>query len=87
MQIQFHKTFTKHFLKLDKKIQQKVKATINLFEQEPFHPKLHNHALHGDLFPQRALSVTADVRLIFLESEQYTLIIFIDVGTHAQLYE
>ena len=81
MQIQFHKTFTKHFLKLDQNLQKKVTATIALFEQEPFHPKLNNHILHGELFPRRALSVTGNVRLIFLEYDQYALVIFTDVGT------
>lgn len=87
MEIQFHRTFTKHFLRLDKNIQQKVKDAIVQFEQDPFGPKLHNHILHGELFPRRAISVTGDVRLLFLEYNQYALVIFIDVGTHAQLYK
>jgi addiction module RelE/StbE family toxin len=45
---------------------------------------LNDHALTGDLQGRRSLSITGDVRVIYIELEDK--IILLDVGTHNQVY-
>ena len=87
MKIKGNKQFKKQFKRLPKKLQEKVKSAILLFEQDPFNPRLRNHALHGRMAGKRAIVVTGDVRIIFQEFDDYTLVIFLDVGGHGQVYK
>lgn len=86
MHIEYHRYFTKAFLTLRKKHQDKVSSAINEFQKDPFAKKLRNHQLKGRLSGKRAISVTGDLRIIFQEYENYTLVIMLDVGTHNQVY-
>lgn len=86
MQIRFHKNFEKSFKKLDKKLKAKVIQSIQLFQENPHSPSLKNHPLKGRLKGLRAFSISADIRIIFEEYENYSLIIMLDVGTHNKVY-
>lgn len=86
MLIKYHKHFEKHFAKLQPRFKQKVIATIKCFAKNPSAPQLRNHALTGRLAGQRAISVMGDMRIIFEEYDNYTLVIMLDVGTHNQVY-
>jgi addiction module RelE/StbE family toxin len=86
MQIEYHKSFTKAFKKLNRKLQDKVISRIEQFQKDPFHPMLKNHALKGVLKGKRAFSVTGNVRIIFEEKNNHSYVFMLDVGTHPQVY-
>jgi mRNA-degrading endonuclease YafQ of YafQ-DinJ toxin-antitoxin module len=85
--IKFSKIFAKSFQKriapnphLSKKFAQRMR----LFEVNPRHPLLRNHALVGTKIGKRAFSITGDVRVVYGEDEDF--LIFYDVGSHNQVY-
>ncbi len=86
MQINYAKKFQKAFLKLDKKRRGKILEIIQVFQTNPHDQILRNHPLKGSMLGKRAISVTGDVRIIFEEYENYTLVLMLDVGTHNQVY-
>ena len=45
---------------------------------------LHDHALSGKLKGRRAFSVSGDIRVIYEELEE--AYVFLDIGTHSQVY-
>ena len=87
MKIKFTKKFKKHLEKLPEKLKHKTILTIRKFVTNPHHPGLYNHALCGSLEGVRSISVTGDIRILFEEYDGYVLVIMLDIGTHAQLYE
>ncbi|MBT4384856.1 type II toxin-antitoxin system mRNA interferase toxin, RelE/StbE family [Candidatus Peregrinibacteria bacterium] len=86
MKIDYHKSFQKAFKRLDRKLQNKVIERIRLFQSDVNYPLLKNHALIGSMKGKRAISVTGNVRIIFEEYEDYTLVVMLDVGGHSQVY-
>lgn len=86
MIIKYKTSFDQGFRKLNHSEQQAVMETIDLFQENPFHPSLHNHPLHRELIGQRAISVTDDIRIIFREKWYYTEILMLDVGSHEHVY-
>ncbi len=86
MRIRFHKSFDKSFSKLPSKYRVKTKEAIKLFVSDRTNPKLKNHALSGKMRTKRSFSVTGDIRVIFQEFDDYTLVILLKVGTHNQVY-
>ncbi len=86
MKIQFQKFFEKRYSKLTPKLKEKVDKVIQKFKVNPFDPVLGNHSLKGSMRSKRAISVTGNVRIIFEEYEDYTLVLMLDVGTHPQVY-
>lgn len=86
MQLKFHRHFKKSFEKLPKHLQTKVEETLQVFSRDPKNIQLKNHVLTGNLKGVRSISVTGDVRIIFEEFDNYTLVILLNVGTHNQVY-
>ncbi len=86
MKIHFHKLFLKRYQKLDAKHQLRVKQTIQIFTSNPHLQELNNHSLRGKLIGKRAIKVNGDIRIIFVENDNYKQVVFLDVGTHAQVY-
>lgn len=87
MQIKFHKNFIKHYKKLSQNLKDKTQKAINKFSANPLDITLKNHKLIGGLKHLRAFSVTGDLRIIFEENNNYILVIFLDIGTHNQVYK
>lgn len=85
MRIFYHHRFDKHFCKLPVKIQQKIIEKIALFRDDPFNPLLNNHALSGRQEGIRSISITGDFRAIY-DPVSASDALFIDIGTHSQLY-
>jgi addiction module RelE/StbE family toxin len=80
---QFEKNFRKRIapdIKLLAQFDERVKLFIAGVREAP----VNDHGLTGQLLGYRAFSVTGDVRVIYLETK--TDIIFLDVGTHNQVY-
>jgi len=88
MKIVRTKTFTKMYLKLDRKIQDKTDETIFSFVKNPFDKKLRNHKLNWIYQECRSVDVTWDYRIIFkeLSDDMYELVELLKVWTHSQLY-
>lgn len=85
--IAFTKSFDKAFAKRiawNPKLRQRFNERLKLFVQGELGYPLNDHALTGNLSGKRAFSVTGDIRVIYQETD--TDIIFLDVGTHAQVY-
>lgn len=78
--------FDKKFVKLSPKLRGRFKERRNMFVDNPFHPLLNNHALHGERRKQWSINITGDWRALyeFLDSNA---IIFVDIDTHGNLYE
>jgi addiction module RelE/StbE family toxin len=88
MKVDFHRDFLKIYRNCDKKIQKKVDETISSFVQDPYMPKLRNHALKWDFVGKRSINVTGDWRIVFEEKSdnRYELVELIYLGTHSMLY-
>ncbi len=87
MKIRYHRIFNKAFIKLSPKIRKKVKETIVSFQKDPHNPDLDNHPLHGKLKGKCSISIGGDLRIIFVEKNNYEIAEFFDVGTHNQVYK
>ena len=85
--VTFGPTFLKRLSQLkkrDPRLFVRVKKQLILFELNPRHPSLRLHKLRGELGDVWSLSVTMDLRLLFVEDSEYY---FFDMGTHDQVYK
>ncbi len=65
MKILYKPTFLRQYKKLPKNLQKEVKEKINLFEDDPSHPFLKTHKLHGPLKGSYSFSVNYKYRIVF----------------------
>lgn len=86
MIIDYSKAFEKHYEKLNIKIQDKIDEAIERFHGNPHDPTLRSHPLKGSMSGKRAFSAGGDLRIIFQEYDDYTLVLMLDVGSHNQVY-
>lgn len=82
--IHFSKRFTKRRDKLPRDIRQKLSERLLLFGVEPFHPLLNDHSVDKAFPGCRSINVTGDYRAIF--KEVGSDVVFINIGTHSELY-
>ena len=82
----YTKSFEKMFIKLKNKQQIAAYGAVELFLKDPTSPKLRNHALKGEYKGFRSISAGGDLRLHFMIIDP-TRVLFVAVGSHAQLYE
>ncbi|MGB9707600.1 MAG: type II toxin-antitoxin system YafQ family toxin [Microgenomates group bacterium] len=88
MKIVFHKRFVKSFkkrIKNNPQLVNKFKQRYQLFLNDKNNPILRNHHLSGDLIGKSAFSINSDIRVIY--EEKNDVIIFLDIGTHNQVYK
>ncbi len=85
MKIFLHKNFTKKYEKLNQKTKDKFKEKRDIFLQNPFHPILQNHELHGKYKGCRSIKITADLRVIY-ETIKKDIILFLTIDSHSNLY-
>lgn len=81
----FHKNFEKKFDKLRVGERKKAKERLQLFSENPFNPILENHPLKGKYANYRSINVSGDLRAIYKLLNENECI-FVDVGTHSNLY-
>lgn len=79
MKLRYHKKLSVHQ-------KEKVDSSILLFQKNPYHPLLKNHALKGPKKDIQSISAGFDLRILFHEYDNYTYIIFLKVGSHNQVY-
>lgn len=88
MTIEWHASFRKAYKKRilsNAILVHKVTDRLALFENNPQHPLLRDHALTGIRHGQRAFSITGDVRIIYFPVSD-THVLLLDIGTHNQIY-
>ena len=89
MDIRYDKVFRKQYRKASKNIHSAFSERLELFQADPFHPFLHNHALTGSYKGFRSINITGDWRALYMENRFVTGEIIIEFklfGTHSQLY-
>ena len=88
MIIEYDQKFVDHFIhriQTDPKTFKRALKMIELFSQNPGSIKLKDHQLIGKLNNLRSFSITKDIRVIYQVSWP-NQVIFIDIGTHQQVY-
>ena len=86
MQITYSSNFKKRIKKLPKEIVEKFFERLELFKKDKFNPILNNHKLTGGYKGSSSINITGDFRAI-LKNLDKELVLFIDIGTHPELYE
>lgn len=86
MIVKYSKAFDKSFIKLPPKKRQKARAAIALFLQNPTTHSLRLHELKGELAGTWSISAGGDLRLHFRYLDDGSVVFFLAVGSHAQLY-
>lgn len=86
MQYLSSRKFDKKFSKFPEKIKNQCIDKIKIFIQNPYHPALNNHALHGKYLGYRSINISGDLRAVYkMQAENVAL--FIDIDSHANLYK
>jgi addiction module RelE/StbE family toxin len=80
---QFKKNFQKRIARDDKLFSQ-FKVRVELFAQGMRDAPINDHPPTGKLAGRRAFSITADIRVVYVETDD--AFVLIDIGTHAQVY-
>lgn len=88
MKIDFHSSFKKAYknrISFNKKLAVQTEKRIILFKSNPNDPILKDHSLLGAKKGLRAFSISGNIRIVYMPvSEQK--IIFVDIGSHNQVY-
>jgi len=73
--------FEKRYKKLPKKLREAAKQKEVLFRENPYHPSLETHKLHGRDAGAWGFSINQKYRIkfVFLTKDS---VLFLDVGTH-----
>ena len=78
--IYYHPQFKKALFRLPKDVQKKAKERTKIFRENPFHPSLDTHKLHGKLKEQWSFYVKGQYRILFIfDNNDVT---FLDIGPH-----
>ena len=83
----FYHDFDKHYkkrIKPNTKLVQQFKQRYNMFLKGERGAQLNDHPLNRKLAGRRAFSIAGDIRVVYAETP--TEIIFLDVGSHNQVY-
>lgn len=80
----FKKAF-KNRIKNNPKLVKKTIERIAIFVNDPKSPIIKDHQLTGDRRQHRAFWITGDIRIIYFPVSKNE-VIFVDIGTHNQVY-
>jgi addiction module RelE/StbE family toxin len=86
-QIKRDRTFEKHFkqrISPNDKLVRRFKERLKLFVAGELGYPLNDHALLGKLEGKRAFWVAGGIRVIYVEADDF--IVFLDIGSHNQVY-
>ena len=81
LSIETSNRFERHYQKLSKNLKGNAKQKEIIFRENPFHPILETHKLHGKDVGAWAFSINRKYRIkfLFLTADS---VLFLDVGTH-----
>ncbi len=88
MKITLDSSYLKSFKKrvyYNAKLALKTRQRIKLFVENPRNPMIKDHQLTGDKKEFRAFWITGDIRIIYFSISKNE-VLFIDIGTHNQVY-
>lgn len=85
MEVRFRAKFKKQYAKLQPPIKKQVKDRIQLLIEEPTAYLLNVHSLKGKYAGLWSINVSGDLRAIYTYDGD-TIIVFLLIGTHSQLY-
>jgi mRNA-degrading endonuclease YafQ of YafQ-DinJ toxin-antitoxin module len=71
--------------KQDAYVQESFFETCYVFTKDQFDSRLNNHKLQGKKKGTRSINITGDVRVHYQEIDGGFL--FLNIGTHAELYK
>lgn len=83
-----HRSFTKSYKKYiagNPKLAAQFEKRLTLFTSGVTGPPINDHGLSGKMHGKRAFSIAGDIRVVYEETSD--AILFIDVGTHSQVYK
>ncbi len=86
MRVSFHKHFARRYKKCSEKVRVQFKKRLKLFFENPYHPLLENHALHGEWQKFRSINVSGDYRALYRHASDDIAEFFV-IDTHSNLYE
>lgn len=86
MNLRYSQRFVSSLRKLAAADKTTVILAVELFQENPLHPSLRNHALTGKMSGKRAIVADRDLRIIFTERSNYRDVTLLDVGGHAKVY-
>jgi addiction module RelE/StbE family toxin len=89
MEIAFSSSFKRAFKKKIKgrnEIEELFWEATELFIQDPFHSSLKTHKLSGKLKDLWSYSVEYNLRIIFYFDNKNSRAVFVDIGTHDEVY-
>jgi addiction module RelE/StbE family toxin len=82
--VEFSVFFNKQLTAAPREIRVAFLETLQLYRDDPDHPSLRNHALKDKYAGFRSVDVTGDWRALYRRERER--IIFVELGTHDQLY-
>jgi addiction module RelE/StbE family toxin len=86
MHVRYSGNFEKRFRRLPHADKKAALEVIAHFLEHPEESLSVSHVLHGSMARQRSLSVDHDLRIIFTVKGDYDEVLFLDIGTHADVY-
>ncbi|MDX9970456.1 MAG: type II toxin-antitoxin system mRNA interferase toxin, RelE/StbE family [Candidatus Gracilibacteria bacterium] len=86
MKILRHRLFEKKYQKLNSSRKKQIDDAIKLFEKNPFSIKLNNHSLKGKFQGLASINAGFDLRIIYKQENSFSIVIFITLGNHNNLY-
>ena len=84
MQFLLHPRFKNKFKKLSPKIQEQFFERAEIFKNDRFNSILSNHSVNKVYPGCRSINVNGDYRALYYEQDD--IAIFINIGTHSELY-
>jgi len=87
-ELSFNPLFKKKLQKIqktDRKLFNKVKKQLSLFQENPKHVSLKLNKLKGDLKNMWSIAIDRNYRMLFVDDEMG--IYFVDLGTHDEVYK
>ena len=85
VKIEYSTKFLRSLKKLPFHIQNKAQEKEFIFQDNPFDPRMHTHKLHGKDREHWAYSIDNNycIKFAFLDDDD---ILYLDVGTHEEVY-
>lgn len=84
-EIRIYQQFEKSYKKLSQKVKARAAIKERVFRENPFHPTLKTHKLHGKEKEMWAFWINQKYRIKFIFLEE-GVVLFLDIGTH-DIYE
>ena len=85
-EIGYSKKFIKKYHRFPKKLKDRTDARMRIFLLDRYSKVLNNHELSGKYKKYRSINITGDVRAIYEIIDEGNAV-FINIGTHSELYK